>query len=757
MPMREGRMRPIRLVIADRRPVVLQGFESLLAAERDFEIVASCLDGAGCLEAVRNLTPDVVLVEDGFSDVTASEMLDVVNALNLPTRLVFYTASVARGDLAAAIAAGACSAIPMRERPETLLQSLRLVAPIPRPAAAGKKENSTFGENGLAALTDHERQIMRLVACGMSNREIARQLQVSTGTIKAHLDRISSQLEIKNRKELAVFALSHLYGGVGALAALIFAALNDFRAADATTSGHTSSDTFTVLTGEGTAEIVAIKISPKKAAAASSKTAKAVFKAGRIENSASDAPVRTGKLIESSVDIAANRTTLPALNSPSLGLSSYSMFMMTAVGVLVYELLNNPAQAFNGGDSPTDVSAVLGGNWGLLALNAPGSAGVTLDGLDNFAWLNPEIYHQSFAFDAGRSDAIARCGDEVQIIYADATEDGITGNGDSHIGSGAIEALINHGGVEAIATDASKNAEHDTIQAIAEDESNRGQSQRDLHVAEDGGAAIKLHPEHDPPGNDSNYGQLQRQLHASEGGAAAGKQHARHAPSGDDLNHGQSQRDLRAAGDDAVGGQPHAKHGSPVDDYTHGQSQRDMRASEDAPAVKQHAKHGPSGDDFTQGQSQSELQASGDEAAIANQHAKDGARQGSGANSDQSQHDLHEKPVYDTGSAHAVSSRNAGGKNHATDDLGRAHTTAASDLGDSFHFKNELAAAKASDIFEEHGGHVPHSIEHGLPIAEQDGLAPIEEADMIGPSHAEQTVVDHAKGVAHHLTHDLFV
>ena len=106
-------------------------------------------------------------------------MLAVVNAENLLTRLVFYTASVARGDLAAAIAAGACSAISMREKPETLLKYLRLVAPTPDRAAAGKEENDACGENGL---TDQERKIMRLVAYGMSNKEIARQIKVSTGT-----------------------------------------------------------------------------------------------------------------------------------------------------------------------------------------------------------------------------------------------------------------------------------------------------------------------------------------------------------------------------------------------------------------------------------------------------------------------------------------------------------------------------------------------------------------------------------------------
>src|SRR4029079_11623709 len=119
------------LVIADRRPIVLHGFASLLAAEPDFEVVASCLNGISCLEAIRHLTPDVVLVEDGFSDVTASELLAVADAENFSTRLVFYTASVSRGDVADAIAGGVCNAISMRAKPETVLNSLRLVAPRP--------------------------------------------------------------------------------------------------------------------------------------------------------------------------------------------------------------------------------------------------------------------------------------------------------------------------------------------------------------------------------------------------------------------------------------------------------------------------------------------------------------------------------------------------------------------------------------------------------------------------------------------------
>ena len=680
----------IRLVIADRRPIVLQGFASLFAAERDFKIVASCINGAGCLEAVRRLTPDVVLVEDGFSDVTASEMLAAVNAENLPTRLVFYTASIARGDLAAAIAAGACTAIRMREEPETVLQSLRLVAPTADRAATRKAGNGAFGDNGLAALTDQDRKIMRLVACGMSNKEIARQLKVATGTIEARIDHISAQLETKNRTELATFALSRLYGGVGALAALIWAALDDVQSASATAVCHAYTDSVTVMAADGTGAVVTIKITSQKTTAAPGETAKAVGKAGRVENSVGDMPTRASKLIESRADIAASTITLPTLNPPRPGLSSYGTFMMTAVGVSIYELLNSPAQAFNVCDSLSDLfaSAAANGNSELVALNIPGSADANLNGFDNLAWLYPEIHHESFAFEAARGDAIGRS-DELQIIDAAASEDSVSGNGNPPTGSGAIDALIGHNGFEqAAATDASRNAEHGTIQATVGDGSNYEKSQRDLHASEDGAAAGKKHTKLAPPGDDSTHGQSQRDLHVSEDSAAAGKQHAKHDSTGHESNRGQLHRDLHASEDGS---------------------------------------------------------------ATAEQHVKDDVP-GSHVNSGQSQRDLHEAHSNASKNLPAGPSQNAGGNDQATDHSGPAQTAAAPEPLDSFHFKNDMAGAKASDNFED--GHGPGTVEYGLHKA---GVALIQDADLIGPSHAEQSAVDHARGVENHLTHDLFV
>ncbi|CAN7510592.1 LuxR C-terminal-related transcriptional regulator [Bradyrhizobium sp. LjRoot220] len=804
-------MRRIRLVVADRRPIVLQGFASLFAAQTDFEVVASCLDGASCLKAVRNLTPDVVLVEDGFSDVTASEMLAIVNAENLPTRLVFFTASVARGDLAAAIAAGACSAISMRERPETLMQSLRLVAPPPHRPPAGTDENASVSENVLAVLTDQERKITLLVAQGLSNKAVARQLNVSPGTIKVHLNHIFQKLGINNRTALAALALSQRYGGIGALAALIFAAIDDDQAASASAvnAGHTVTDTFTVMAADGTAEVVTIIINgPKESAGASGTTPRAVIKARGAANGATGTSISTGKLVDFGGDITGSTFGWAAFNFARPSSASYGTFMMVAAAVWIYviDTIYSAARALDLRDSLPDVfpSATASATKELVTVNIPGSADANFDGSDYSALLDPGIDDRPFALGTTRGDTVARGDYELQIFDADAGQDSANGNGNGngnyphggsdnypHGGSGSINALIDHGGLgETTATDASPDAEHGTIQASAGDDSNRGQSQRDFHADGDGSAAAQqdakndppghdsnhgqsqrdLHADgdgsaaaqqdakNDPPGHDSNHGQSQRDLHASEDGSAAAQQDARNDPPGDDSNRGQSQRDLHAEGDGSAAAQQDARNDPPGHDSNHGQSQRDLHADGDgSAAARQDAKNDPPGHDSNHGQSQRDLHADEDGSAAAQQHAKHDATPENEANRGQSQRDLHAVPENAANNLHSGSSLNAGGKDQPADDAGQLETAAAPAFGDSFHFKKEMGASKASDVFELHVGHGPDSTEHGLHTVGRDGLAPIQEADLVCLSRAEQNAVDHAKGTERHLTHDFLV
>jgi RNA polymerase sigma factor (sigma-70 family) len=234
--------RSIRLLIADRQPIVLQGLKSVFAAQRDFEIVASCSTGTSCLEAIRSVTPDVALLADTLLDLTASEILAIVQAERLPTRLVFFTESEADDDLAAAIAAGACRAVSKYAPPDTMLRSLRLmtedISASPERSGDrspnGKTIDATKIDKMLGLLTQRESQIVRLVSEGLSNKEIARQLNVSQGTVKVHLHNIFQKLEISNRTVLATIALLQRPAGFGTLtlAAFAFAILDDVKASE---------------------------------------------------------------------------------------------------------------------------------------------------------------------------------------------------------------------------------------------------------------------------------------------------------------------------------------------------------------------------------------------------------------------------------------------------------------------------------------------------------------------------------------------
>jgi DNA-binding NarL/FixJ family response regulator len=209
-------MRATRLIIADRHPIVLQGLISVFAAQPDFEIVALCSDGASCVKAIRDLQPEIALVEDTLPDVTGSQILAIANSENLPTRVVFFAGSIEQGALIAAMAAGNCCTISKCASPTHLVESVRLIADggslLPRPspdlAPAGKEGSDVIIDNVLAVLTDREREIMRLVAEGLPNKVIARRLSVSQGTIKVHLHHIYRKLEINNRTVLATLAMS---------------------------------------------------------------------------------------------------------------------------------------------------------------------------------------------------------------------------------------------------------------------------------------------------------------------------------------------------------------------------------------------------------------------------------------------------------------------------------------------------------------------------------------------------------------------
>ena len=207
-------MRCTSVVIADQHPVVLQGLSSVLGAERDFRIVARCVDGTSCVEAIRIFGPDIAILDFSMLDMPWRDILSTTNSTNPATRLVFFAASFEEDDLIALAEAGAYAVIPKDTEPEGLVQTLRQVADGQRLLLArssgptAPREATAITEKDMTALTERERQIMRLVSEGLSNKEIGRRLNITDGTIKVHLHHIFRKLDISNRTALAAFAIS---------------------------------------------------------------------------------------------------------------------------------------------------------------------------------------------------------------------------------------------------------------------------------------------------------------------------------------------------------------------------------------------------------------------------------------------------------------------------------------------------------------------------------------------------------------------
>src|SRR4051812_32350014 len=209
-------MRCSSVVIADRHPVVLQGLSNVLSPENGFNVLASCTDGRSCIQAIRSLSPDMVVLDTSLPHMTGLEILAIAKSERLPARLVFFTPCLEDRELVELLEAGAQGVILKDVALEKLLQALRQVAegrrlsPLPSLHQAGPREQRELAnsEDVLTLLTERERQIMRLVSEGLSNKEIGRRLNIVDGTIKVHLHNIFQKLEISNRTVLAALAIS---------------------------------------------------------------------------------------------------------------------------------------------------------------------------------------------------------------------------------------------------------------------------------------------------------------------------------------------------------------------------------------------------------------------------------------------------------------------------------------------------------------------------------------------------------------------
>jgi len=211
-----------RVLLADDQELMRMGFRMVMDTQPDLEIVGEAANGLEAVEAVRSLEPDVVLMDVRMPELDGVQATRMIVDSQASARIIILTTFDLDEYVYAALRAGASGFLLKDAPPADLLSGIRAVAsgdavvapsvtrrllsnyahrlPAPATLEQGKEDER------MALLTAREREVLLQVAASLSNAEIAERLVLSEATVKSHVGRILSKLELRDRVQIVVFA-----------------------------------------------------------------------------------------------------------------------------------------------------------------------------------------------------------------------------------------------------------------------------------------------------------------------------------------------------------------------------------------------------------------------------------------------------------------------------------------------------------------------------------------------------------------------
>lgn len=202
---------PIRILIAEDQQLVRQGLAALLKAE-DIEIVGQAEDGDGAVEMARALKPDIVLMDLSMPVLDGVEATRRIKRMAPQIRVLILTVANCERRVAEALAAGADGYALKKLGHDELMAAIASVRAGRHYLGPGLNEEAVRefldGADTVAvALTAREREVLRLIAQGLKNREIADTLSIAIKTVETHRTKIMQKLDLHNSAELATYAM----------------------------------------------------------------------------------------------------------------------------------------------------------------------------------------------------------------------------------------------------------------------------------------------------------------------------------------------------------------------------------------------------------------------------------------------------------------------------------------------------------------------------------------------------------------------
>jgi RNA polymerase sigma factor (sigma-70 family) len=207
-------MRPIRLVLADDHPIVLDGLEQLFGTEPDIEVVARAPTAEAALRALEEFKPDVLVLDLAMPGHDGLWVMREAATRHVRARMVLLTAHVDEHQLLEAVKLDVAGVVLKEMAPRLLVECVRKVFAgekwLEKHSVTRAMDRMSRRESELQKLsqllTPRELEIVRLAAEGLRNREIAERLAITEGTVKIHLHNIYEKLGVNGRSQLILHA-----------------------------------------------------------------------------------------------------------------------------------------------------------------------------------------------------------------------------------------------------------------------------------------------------------------------------------------------------------------------------------------------------------------------------------------------------------------------------------------------------------------------------------------------------------------------
>ena len=206
----------VKVMIADDHSMIREGLKQLLELEGDFEVIAEACDGVDCLEKLKTVVPDILLLDINMPNMNGLEVLQKMKDMKMKVKVLVLTVHNEVEYLLKAVDIGVdgyimkdAESAELKKAINCIMQGETYIQPSLVPALNSRLVSRDIDKGKINSLTNRELEVLIEVANGMFNKEIATSLNISERTVKNHISNIFKKIDVSDRTQAAVFAIKN--------------------------------------------------------------------------------------------------------------------------------------------------------------------------------------------------------------------------------------------------------------------------------------------------------------------------------------------------------------------------------------------------------------------------------------------------------------------------------------------------------------------------------------------------------------------